>query len=57
MDLDAKLISLEGLELGKKEDKIQLSLGRIFIDSTNFNIYRDKTITMTLPISLYIANH
>jgi hypothetical protein len=44
MGLDAKLISLEGLELGKNEDKLQLSLDKILIDSTNFNIYRDKTI-------------
>jgi hypothetical protein len=45
MNLDAKLISLEGLELGQNEEKLQISLDKILIDSTNFNIYRDKTIT------------
>ncbi|PKG43514.1 hypothetical protein [Psychroflexus sp. MES1-P1E] len=45
MDLDAKLISLEGLELVQNEDKLQLSLDKILLDSTNFNIYRDKTIS------------
>jgi hypothetical protein len=45
MDLYAKLISLEGLELVQNKDKLQLSLDRILIDSTNFNIYRDRTIS------------
>jgi len=44
MDVEAKLISLEGLELVQNEDKLQLSLDKILVDSTNFNIYRDKTI-------------
>jgi hypothetical protein len=44
MDVEAKLISLEGLELVQNGDKLQLSLDKILVDSTNFNIYRDKTI-------------
>jgi hypothetical protein len=44
MALDAKTISLEGLELGKNEDKLQLSLSRILVDSTYLSIYRDKNI-------------
>jgi hypothetical protein len=44
MALDAKTISLEGLELGRNEDKLQLSLRRILVESTYLNIYRDKNI-------------
>ena len=48
MTLDAKTISLEGLELGKNEDKLQLSLSRILVDSTYLSIYRDKNIANDL---------